>query len=264
MFGYRFLRAAALALGLYGVLGLFIAGAMLVVGATTFRQIATLQTTLESERSALVKALRTASGTLHDTATSATDLQHSIDSARGAADQASQLANDSAGSFRDLGTSLGGISIFGIQPVAGLAPQFAKSADQMQQLAISLGTTRDAMSQNASDVQRVGTDLNLLQTQLDAVTAALNQPGVLGLDTRGSLPFQVAFYGMCALVMIQSAFSIVAAIMLYRLQRALGTEPWFRLPRPVSIEEPGAPTVSMDPTSEGPLALNAARGTRER
>jgi hypothetical protein len=41
------------------------------------------------------------------------------------------------------------------------------------------------------------------------------------------LPFQVAFYGMCLLVFLQSAFSIVAGVVLYRLQRALGTEALF-------------------------------------
>ena len=50
MFGYRFLRSAAVALGLYGLLGLFIAAAMLVVGSTTFSQVTTLQKTLEMLR----------------------------------------------------------------------------------------------------------------------------------------------------------------------------------------------------------------------
>ena len=63
--------------------------------------------------------------------------------------------------------------------------------------------------------------------QLDAVAASLSQPGVLGMDAQSLLPFQIAFYGMCLLVVLQSAFSIVAGIVLYRLQRALGAEPLF-------------------------------------
>jgi hypothetical protein len=227
MFRYRFLRSAAVALGAYGVLGLFIASAMLVVGTTTFGQVTSLQATLESERVALVQSIRTVSGTLHDTAGATTDFQRSIESARSSADQASKLANDSAGTFRDMGSSVAGINVFGFQPLAGLSPQFAHSADQLQQLAISLGVTREALAQNRSDVQRVGTDLNLLQSQLDAVAVSLSQPGVLGLDTKGMLPFQLAFYGMCLLVLLQSGFSIVASVVLYRLQRALGTEALF-------------------------------------
>jgi hypothetical protein len=227
MVRYRFLRSAAVALGAYGVLGLFIGVAMLVLGTTTFGQVEALQATLENERVALVTSIRTVSTTLHDTAGATADFKRSIDSARGAADQASKLANDSAGTFRDMGATLGAISIFGFQPLAALKPQFGSSADGLQQLAISLGVTRDALAQNGTDVQRVGADLNLLQAQLDIVAASLSVPGVLGLDTRGVLPFQVAFYGMCLLVILQSAFSIVAGVVLFRLQRALGTEALF-------------------------------------
>lgn len=242
MFGYRFLRSAALALGLYGVLGLLIAVAMLVVGTTTFAQVASLTATLESERTTLIQSIRTVSGTLHDTAGATSDFQRSIDGARGAADQASVLANDSAGTFRDMGATLGGITIFGFQPLAGLGPQFSHSADQLQQLAISLGVTREALAQNGSDVQRVGTDLNLLQAQLDAVAASLSQPGVLGLDTKSILPFQIAFYGICLLLALQSAFSIAAGVVLYRMQRALGTDALFPALGRRALPEPSAET----------------------
>src|SRR5207302_7716918 len=67
MVRYQFLRSAAIAFVVYGLLGLFIAAAMLVVGISTFGQVLTLQTTLESERVALVQSIRTVSGTLRDT-----------------------------------------------------------------------------------------------------------------------------------------------------------------------------------------------------
>jgi len=139
-----------------------------------------------------------------------------------------------------MGTNLGGISILGFQPLAAVTPQFASSADQLQQLAISLGTTREALAQNGTDIQRVGSDLNLLQAQLDVVAASLSQPGMLGLDTKGMVPFQLAFYGMCVLVILQSAFSIVAGIVLYRLQRALGTEALFPALGRRALPEPSA------------------------
>jgi hypothetical protein len=227
MFRYRFLRSAAIALGAYGVLGFIIAAAMLVVGISTFSQVASLQHTLESERSTLVQSIRTVSGTLHDTAGATSNFQQSIERARSAADQASGLANSSAGTFRSLADEVSGVTLFGLQPLSGLAPQFNASADQLQQLAIQLGGTRDALAQNGNDVQQVGGDLNQLQGQLNSVANSLSQPGVLGLDTEGLLPFQLAFYGMCLLVILQSAFSVVAGVVLYRLSRALGAEPLF-------------------------------------
>jgi hypothetical protein len=227
MVRYRFLRTAAVALCAYGILGLLIAMAMLLVGISTFGRVASLQMTLESERQSLVQSIRTVSGTLRDTSAATSNFQQSIDGARGAADQASRLANASAGSFRDLGAGVAVVNLLGIQPLAGIAPQFNASADQLQQLAISLGATRDSLAQNGSDVKRVGADLSQLQVQLDAMATTLNQPGVLGLDARSLLPFQVAFYGMCLLVIVQAAFSIVAGVVLYRLQGALGDEALF-------------------------------------
>lgn len=215
-FNPGFLRSAAVALELYGVLGLFIAAAMLVVGATTFGQIQSLERSLEGQRVSLVASIRSVSGTVHDTAEATGDFERSIDGARASADAASDLANQTAGTFRAMANGLG-VQVFGVQPFVGLAPQFHQSADQLQQLAISLGGTRDALGQNAADVQRVGADLGKLQRQLEAVAGVLDRPGVLGLDDRALLPFQVAFYGMCLLVLLQSAFSLVAGVALFRL-----------------------------------------------
>jgi small basic protein len=226
MIRYRFLRTAAVALELYGILGLAIAAAMLVVGISTFNQVATLQRTLDQERAALVQSIRTVSGTVRDTAGATSDFQKSIDNARTSADTASQLANSTAGTFRSLSSQVN-LSIFGVQPLAGLAPQFAQSADQLQQLAISLGQTRDALAQNGNDVGRVGNDLGQLQQELDAVAASHSQPGILTFGSQTMLPFEVAFFGMCLLVLLQSAFSIVAGVALFRLQRALGREALF-------------------------------------
>ncbi len=230
MLGYRSLRAAAVALGLYGVLGLLIAVAMLIVGLSTFSRIALLSATLERERLSLVQSLHTASATLGDTATTTANFQRSVDTARQAVDQGSKLSNDSAGNFRDLGDTLRTLTVLGIQPLAGLSPQFDRGADQLQQLAITLGSARDALGTNGNDLRHVGADLQQLQRQLDGVAASLDQPGVLGFDTQSVLPFQIAFYGMCLLVLLQSAFAIVAGIVLYRLQRAIGTAPLFVVP----------------------------------
>ncbi|HEY3060830.1 MAG TPA: hypothetical protein VGL99_17860 [Chloroflexota bacterium] len=241
MFGTRSLQTAALALVLYGALGFALAVTLLVVGSTTLSQVATLQTTLERERSALVSSMRTAAATVRDTASATTDFQTSIATARTSADTASKLANDTAGTFRDMAASLN-ISIFGLQPLAGLSPQFNQGADQLQQLAISLGATRETLAVNRADVQRVATDLSQLQGQLDAVATALDTPGLLGLGSQTMLPFQVAFYGMCLFVALQSAFSVIAGFALYRLQAAMGSTPLFpflahhpALPEPAEV-----------------------------
>jgi hypothetical protein len=231
MFGHRIVRFAAVSLALYGVLGLAVAAALVVVGFWTFDQVRSVQRSVETQRIAVVQSIRTVSSAVQTTAGATTDVKRSIDSARGAADQASMLANDSAGTFRDMGVNLGSLTIFGIQPLTGITPQFDKDADQFQQLAIALGNTREALGQNSSDVQRVGGDLSQVQSQLDALATSLNQPIVFGMGANGLLPFQAAFFGVCALIVIQSAMSIAASVVLFRLQRAMGQQPLFVAPR---------------------------------
>ncbi|HLZ25974.1 MAG TPA: hypothetical protein VKV73_01480 [Chloroflexota bacterium] len=231
-FGYRFLRLAAVALWLYGLVGAVVAAAMLVVGFSVLEQVTSLQKTFETQRAAVVLSVRGMSGTLRDTAAATSDFQRSIASARGSADQASKLANDSAGTFRNMGATLTDLTIFGIQPLAGLQPEFDSNADQLQQLAISLGLTREALAQNGSDVGRVGGDLSHLQAQLDALATSLGQPGLLGFDTHGLLALQIAFFGMCVLTLLQSAFSIVAGVGVYRLQRIVAAQPLVLKRRP--------------------------------
>jgi hypothetical protein len=221
MFSYRFLRSAAVALWLYGLIGVVIAAGLLIVGLATFQQVMGLQRTLESERAAIVQSVHGMSGTLRDTAAATADFQRSIDTARGSADQASSLANDSAGTFRSMGATLSSLTFLGIRPLGTLQPDFDRSADQLQQLAISLGATRESLAQNGSDVGRVGTDLTNLQTQLDALAVSLGQPGVLGFDARSLVPLQIAFYAICVLILVQSVFSILGGVVLYRVQRSL-------------------------------------------
>lgn len=214
---HRFLRLAAAALSAYGILGLLVALGLLLAGGSALNQLLAVDRSLETQRVALVQSIRTAGTTLQDTVGATAGAQQSVQSASGAADQASKLANDSAGTFRELGASLASLTLLGFQPLVGLGPRFGSTADQLQLLAISLGTTRDALAHNASDVQQVGADLSRLQAQLDAMATALSQTSTFGLDARGVFVLQAALYGLCLLVVVQSALAIVAAVMLFRL-----------------------------------------------
>jgi len=230
-------RSAAIALLVYGVLGLVITIVMLIVGLATFKQIDALQATVERQRASLVRSIRTVSATVKDTATTTSNFETSIGGARDSADAASKLANDTAGTFRDLGAA-SNIQIFGVQPLAGIAPQFDRSADQLQQLAISLGATRDALAQNRNDIQRVGTDLTQLNGELDNIANSLDQPGTLGLSAQAQMAFQLVFYGVCLLMLLQSAFSLIAGIALFRLQKGMGDEPLFPVAAPGALPAP--------------------------
>lgn len=225
MFGYRFLRAAAVVLIVYGVLGLLLAITMVVVGSSTFANVQRLQRDLDQQRLALVVELRLASGTLATASAGSAGFQRSINQAQGAADTAASTAQNAAANFRELSTGLN-FTIFGVQPFATVAPRFVAMADELDQLSTTLAATRDSMKQNSADVQQLGGNLGALKTQLDQIATSLD-----AMSTEGGqlTPFIVAVFGMCFLVALQSGFSVVAGIQLLRLARALGTRPLFSI-----------------------------------
>lgn len=215
------LRTAAIALIFYGILGLFVAAAMALVGYVTFSELDRLRTALDGERGALVSTLRTVASTLGSSASATTGFESSIEGGRGSADTGSRLAFETSVSFRQLAQGLD-VQVLGVQPFAGLAPQFVQSADQLEQLAIALGTTRDSLAQNQRDVAQVGRNLEALQTQVATAADALDRALGLMSTRQQLLPFQVAFYGVCLLFALQSVFSFIAGWALAREARIRG------------------------------------------
>jgi DNA-binding FrmR family transcriptional regulator len=226
-------RLAGLALVLYGILGLFVALAVVVVGYSMFARVQDLARQLDSQRIAVASSLQTAAGTVHDTAAGMGSFQQTVGGAQQAADQASQLAFNTGISFRQMADQLN-VQVFGIQPFATVVPQFQQSADQLTQLAITLGDTRDGLKQSDANVQQVTTDLSQLEGQLRGMSNALNNATAYGAVGQQLLPFEVAFYSMCLLVAMQSIFSIVAGFALMRFMQPVPRQR-------VSMVEPTSP-----------------------
>ena len=218
-----FIRTAGVAFALYGVLGIAIAGFMLLVGMATFSELERLRTSFERDRTTLVQSLRTVGRTVGAAGESTGSFEGSLASAQESANTASQLAFDTSHTFRSLAQQMQ-LQVFGIQPLVTLAPQFEQGSEQLLQLAITLGDTRDAMATNRSEITRMTNELDRLRGEValvadafDRSTQALSAPGQL-------LPFQVAFYGMSGLVFIQSLFSLVAGFALLRYHTRIRVE----------------------------------------
>lgn len=218
-----FIRTAGIAFALYGILGVAIAGFMLLVGRATFDELERLRASFDRDRTALVQSLRTVGRTIGAAGESTGSFDGSLASAQNSANTASQLAFETSNTFRTMAQQMQ-LQVFGIQPLVTLAPQFEQGAEQLLQLAITMGDTRDAMSTNRSQISRVTSELAQLQREVgqvadsfDRSTQSLAAPGQL-------LPFQVAFYGMSGLVLIQSLFSLVAGFALMRHRERIRVE----------------------------------------
>lgn len=218
-----FIRTAGIAFALYGVLGVAIAGFMLIVGSATFNELERLRAEFDRDRAKLVQSLRTVGRTVGAAGESTGSFEGSLVSGQDSVNTASRLAFDTSHTFRLMAQQMQ-LQIFGIQPLVTLAPQFEQGADQLLQLAITLGDTRDTMSTNRSEIWRVSGELAQLRAEVAQVADAFDRSTQTLVAPGQLLPFQVAFYGMSGLVLIQSLFSLIAGFALLRHRERIRVE----------------------------------------
>jgi hypothetical protein len=214
-----FIRVAAFSLVLYGLLGVVIGLAMAYAGHATLSEVERLRSSLERERGSLAETLRTVSRTVSDTVSATSSTERSLVEAHASADAAARLAQDGAANFRMLAYSVQ-FQILGVQPLVGLAPGFEQTAASMDQLAGTLGATGEALQQNAASVTTVSRDLDRLRQQVAQLASTVERATVV-MPREQMLALQVAYYGMCLLFVMQSLFSLIAGVALYRQQELL-------------------------------------------
>lgn len=248
MYRALFLRTAGVALAFYGVIGIFVVAATVLVGTTAFSEIARSREVLNQERTRVVDSLRTLSRTFADASAATGNVQQSLNGARDSANSASRLAADTATSFRGLAQSVQ-LDVFGIQPFGGLAPQFDLSASQLDELSVTLRATQDSLGQNSRDILRVGSDLAAVQRQVTVLADTLAGMDLMAASGQQSfLPLQVAFFGLCLLLGLQSLFALIAGVALLRYasgvrMRALGAIEQVALPGSTPAPSNAAPIV---------------------
>jgi len=197
---------ALLVFGLVGLVLVAAAGA-LVLGSLTAVDDAVMG--LERQRTEIVAMLGPASDALSGAASSASNASTSLTETSQAARNAAELTTRLATSFDSL-ASLGSFTIFGAQPFADVASQFAAVGVEARELSGDLTTTANAMTTNITDTQAVAADLLGLSEQLDRLEASLAGPGTApGADP--SLPLDVArlvLLGMLAWLAVPALVSI--------------------------------------------------------
>lgn len=220
MFRDGLIRLAGLTLATYGVIGLFVAGVLVLVGTSAFREVERAQAELDAERVRLVQGLERVSETFAATAEATTSFEGSLVGARASAEGAAALARDSAANFREVAQAVQ-LVVFGVQPLGGLAPGFTQMAEQMDQMGTTLSVTGDLLQQNATDVRRVSQDLEQVRDEVGRLAETVDRAGLLlAASQEGLMPFRLAYYGICLLIGMQSLFSLIGG---FAVARYLGT-----------------------------------------
>ena len=165
----RWLGVGLVAFGVTG-LGLIAAALVLVLGSLS--SIDDAATGFERQKSDAVAMLRPASAALSDAADGAANATASLDQAAAAADRGAALTSRLATSFDGL-ASLETLEVLGVRPFGGAAGQFSGVGTDARALASDLTATAGSLRANATDGASVAADLRALAAQLDRLEASL-------------------------------------------------------------------------------------------
>ncbi|MCA1588614.1 MAG: hypothetical protein LC744_08195 [Chloroflexi bacterium] len=153
----------------YGIAGI----ALVLVGAIGGLEMADRIENLALRADSTLAAAQRAT---EATADSFTGVDKSLGEGEASADAAAVLAREASGTLRSLSLAMT-ISILGTQPLQPLAADFADSADQAAALAETLDGMGASLSDTRADMIAIGTRLDQLAVELDALRDASSTEG---------------------------------------------------------------------------------------
>jgi hypothetical protein len=151
-------RLLGWSLVLYGLLGLGIVLGGAVVGLDVAARV-------ERLASAAGGTLDAAARSTEAAADAFTNVDASLAESQVSAERAADLALEASGTLDSLSRAME-LSVFGAQPLLPLASEFAASADQAASLAETLGSVAASLDETRGDVSGIGVELDRLASQL--------------------------------------------------------------------------------------------------
>jgi uncharacterized phage infection (PIP) family protein YhgE len=204
-------RVAGTALIIWGVVGMVLLALFFNGFARPIADLNNMAASLETQRAAAVAAIDKAKSTIDQTATGVRGMDSSLSDAKAATDRASSIANDVSASMADLADKMQ-INIFGLQPLAGLAPGFSNAATQLSGLSTDLATIGQSLDSNRDDAQAVAQSLDELSTSLADFKTAVNSGPQLDDVARSLDSLRIGILALLAWLGALAVGSIVAGI----------------------------------------------------
>jgi hypothetical protein len=211
------LRAAAVGLVLYGLLGF----ALLLLGFSivwqTFAGIDQLRGSLSGQRQGLVGALRSTSTTLESATAGFDNLEKTLADAHESSAGAAELARGMSKTMADL-AGAAQVQVFGFQPFGQLGQGFNQASGQMLQLGDDLDRTSQSLGQNGGDIRAIKANLLEVRGQLDVLARAFEATPLLGGSPGDLQPFKLAIYGLLIWLAGQALVSVLLGAALFDRQ----------------------------------------------
>ncbi len=210
------LRLLGVALAAYGAIGLIMFVAVAVAINRPLERAHTLSVTLDQERAALVETMGQARTTLEDMSLGVNGADTSLGDAKVATDRAAGIATSLATSMFSLRDSMS-LTIFGAQPLAGLAAGFDNSGQQLATLGTELTTIGVSLNNNRAAVSTTSTDLAKLAVSLGELTTMVRESPDVEISTASLDAVRLAVYAICGWLAVFALGCVIGGLYLVRL-----------------------------------------------
>jgi hypothetical protein len=197
----------------WGLVAYGVAGLVLSIVGFTFGLDAAGQ--LERLASATDTTLEAAARSTAAAADSFDSIDASLVNAESSVAQAATLSADAGATLAELSAAMN-LTIFGAQPLATLADEFADSADQAEALAATLQTSAASVTDVRGDAEAIGAELATLAGELEALRSSVPANPV---PVRGLVALLVAYLTLPAVA------ALVAGSLVLRAERAARLAP---------------------------------------
>lgn len=207
------LRVLGVVLAAYGLVGLFLFAYVAVAVNRPLERAQALSASVEQERLALVETLGQAQQTLLGMSQGVGRMDVSLADAKAATDRASGLTAGLASSMFGLRDAMS-LSIFGAQPLLGLASGFDTSGQQLTALGADLATIGASLDTNRSDVATTSADLADLATSVGRLTTMVNDSPGVEISTASFDAIRLAVYAICGWLAVLALGCVVGGVYL--------------------------------------------------
>lgn len=218
-FARRRYSLAALVFIVYGLFGVAILSVSAVAISTPLTGLDDLTGSLERDRAALVRSLRTTSEAIGSASTGVGNVGASLTQARRSSDQAAALARDVSGTMSELAQAMN-LSILGAQPLIGLAPSFQRAAQGLSDMGTNLEGIGSALSQNTTDTTAVAARLSQVRGDLGELARLVDEGPRLELPLAAISSLRLVLYALVGWLLLMAFTSLFVGVWLLRLSRA--------------------------------------------
>lgn len=191
------LRVLGAALAIYGTVGIVLFVVVAINVARPLERARELAESVDQERTALVDSLGQAETTIRGMSTSVTNVGASLNEAKTAIDQAAGISHDAASSMYGLRDAMN-ISIFGNQPLVGLAGNFDTTGQNLDALGNQVTAIGTALGANQADVGTTSQNLTDLADSVHGLMVSVRDGPALGIRPETLDAIRLTLYAVVA------------------------------------------------------------------